>query len=134
MPIRAFLVPTFLAAVLFAGVVATQAASPAIKSHHLFNLPDGITEADIAAAIRDANSAIAESGYPEAGYRFWKVTGDQAGRHAYLWEGNWPSQAAYDSIHNHPAYVAAGDRNQPVFGLISEIHLYNRYIEIPIDN
>jgi hypothetical protein len=117
-----------------AGVTATQSVSPALKSHHLFNLPAGITEADFVAVLRDMNSAVAEAGYPEAGYRLWKVTGEQAGEYAYLWEGNWPSQAAYDSIHNHAAYVAAADSVPSEFGIPQEAQVYNRYVEISLGN
>ncbi len=134
MSLRAFLGPACFVALVFAGFSATQPESPALKSHHLLNLPDGITEADVVAALSDANSAVAEAGYPEAGYRLWKVTGERDGRYSYLWEGNWPSQAAYDSIHNHAAVVAAGERNQSVFAALSERQVYNRYVEIPLEN
>ena len=127
---RVFLVSACFAILLLGGVTATQSASPALKSHHLLNLPAGITEVEFAAVLSDLNSAIAEAGFPEAGYRLWKVTGEQVGDYAYLWEGNWPSQAAYDSIHNHAAYVAAGERIPAAYSALQEAEVYNRYVEI----
>ena len=131
---RAILALTCLAVLLMVGVAATQSESPPLKSHHLFNLPDSITEADVAAAVREVNSAVAEAGYPDAGYRLWKVTGEQSGEYMYLWEGNWPNMEAYRSIHDHPAWLAAFGRNQSVFGVLAEAQVYNRFIELPLGN
>jgi len=131
---RTFLVPACLVVLLVAGVAATQSVSPALKSHHLLNLPASITEADVVAAFQDANSAIAEAGYPGAGYRLWKITGEQAGEYAYLWEGNWPSQEAYRSIHDYAGYTAAMGRHQSVVNALAEDQVYNRYVEIPLGN
>jgi hypothetical protein len=131
---RVFLLPACFAVLLVAGVTAKQRVSPALKSHHLFNLPATITEAEFAAVLGDLNSAIAEAGYPEAGYRLWKVTGEQVGDYTYLWEGNWPSQAAYDTIHDHAAYAAAIERIPSSFDAMEEAQIYNRYVEIPLGN
>jgi hypothetical protein len=119
---------------LVAGIAAKQSESPALKSHHLLNLPVSITEADVVEAFTYVNSAIAEAGYPDAGYRLWKVTGEQAGEYTYLWEGNWPSQSAYDSIHNLSVYTETGTRHQAVFEALMEVEVYNRYVEIPLGN
>ena len=131
---RTFVVPACLAALLVAGVAATIPASPALKSHHLINLPASITEADVVEAFHDINAIIAEAGYPEAGYRLWKVTGEQTGEYTYLWEGNWPSQAAYDSIHAIPAYTETGGRHQSLWDALVADQVYNRYVEIPLGN
>ena len=131
---RAILVPVCLAVLLMVGVAATQSVSPNLKSHHLFNLPDSITEADVIAALREVNSAVAEAGYPDAGYLLWKVTGEQSGEYIYLWEGNWPNQEAYRSIHDDPAWLNAFGSNESVFGVIAEAQVYNRFIELPVGN
>lgn len=101
---------------------------PALKSLHLLNLPDGVSEEDLAAALTAMNKAIREAGH-HGGYRLWKVTGEQAGEYGYMWEGNWPSQEAYDAIHQLEAY------QQPDFGgvdyeVIGPLEVYNRYVEI----
>ena len=131
---RMVLVPACLAVLLVVGVAATQSASPALKSHHLFNLPDGTTESDILTAFREVNSAVAEAGYPDAGYRLWKVTGEQAGEYTYIWEGSWPNQEAYRNIHDHPAWLAAIGSNEAVLGVIAEVQVYNRFLEVPLGN
>jgi len=107
-----------------------QTSALALKSHHLFNLPAGVTEAELAAAIQGMNRAVAESGHPEAGYRVWKVTGEQSGDYSYLWEGSWPDQATYDAIHENEAWNEAIERFEPTLGRIGEVQVYNRFIEI----
>ena len=77
------------------------------------------------------NRAIADSGHPNAGYRLWKVTGEQAGEYSYLWEGAWPDQATYDEIHEGEAWQKAAERVGPLFEKIMEKQIYNRFIEIP---
>ena len=130
---RILLTTAAVATVLVATVGARHLAAgpePALKSHHLLNLPASVTEADLAAALGAMNAAVAEAGYPQAGYRLWKVTGEQAGDFAYLWEGNWPNQEAYDIIHSHPAWEAAGERLGSFFESVMEAQVYNRYVEI----
>ena len=116
-----------------AGAHLAGGPEPALKSHHLLNLPASVTEADLAAALGAMNAAVAEAGYPHAGYRLWKVTGEQAGDFAYLWEGNWPNQEAYDIIHSHSAYEAAGERWWSLVEPVMEAQVYNRYVEISLE-
>ena len=131
---RAVIVPACLAVLLTVGVAATQSMAPAIKSHHLINLPDSVSDGDVAAALSEVNSAIAEIGYPDAGYRLWKVTGEQSGEYMHIWEGNWPNWEAYRSIHDHPAFLAAMGSNESVFRVLTETQVYNRFVEVPIGN
>ena len=105
---------------------------PAIKSHHLLNLPSDVSEANLAEALGKLNAAVAEAGYPEAGYSLWKVTGEQAGEYAYLWEGDWPSQDDYDAIHESESWKAAWEATAEVYEALSPQHVYNRYVEIPV--
>lgn len=105
---------------------------PAVKSLHLLNLPDGITEADLAGALNKVNRAIFEAGYHHSGYRLWKVAGEQTGDYAYMWEGNWPSEKGYQAIHELEAYqeaatAAMGD----MYEAIQPVQVYNRYVEVP---
>lgn len=133
---RILLTTAAVATVLAATVGAQHLAAgpePALKSHHLLNLPASVTEADLAAALGAFNGAVAEAGYPHAGYRLWKVTGEQAGDYAYLWEGNWPNQEAYDVIHSHPAFEAAVEQWESFFEPVMEAQVYNRYVEISLE-
>lgn len=108
------------------------AAGPALKSVHLINLPASVPEAEFVAAINNANAVIAKTGYPNAGYSIWKVVGTQNGAFAYLYEGHWPSQAAYDSIHAHPLYKASNPRFDPIFQTVMKGQVYNRYQEVSL--
>ena len=116
------------------GSAPSPSAAPALKSHHLFNFPEGGTEADMAEALQEINRAIADSGHPNAGYRLWKVTGEQAGEYSYLWEGVWPDQATYDVIHESESLNKAWEKaveGFPLFERIMNNQVYNRFIEIP---
>ncbi len=111
---------------------STAEDGPAIRSVHLLNLPSEVSEADLAEALGKLNAAVAEAGYPEAGYGLWKVTGEQSGEHAYLWEGVWPSQDGYDAIHESESWQAAWEATAEVYKAPSPEHVYNRYVEIPV--
>ena len=116
------------------GSVSESSAAPALKSHHLFNFPDGMTEEEMVGALREVNRAIANAGHPNAGYRLWKVAGEQAGEYGYLWEGVWPDQATYDVIHENESLSIAWDKaveGLPLFEDIMNNQVYNRFIEIP---
>jgi hypothetical protein len=108
---------------------STADKGPAIKSVHLLNLPSDLSEADVAEALGKLNVAVAEAGYPEAGYSLWKVTSEQTGEYAYLWEGDWPSQDDYDVIHSSESWTAAFEAE--VFEALRWQQTYNRYVEIP---
>jgi hypothetical protein len=129
------LVGCLIGAAAFATGFATAGTAeegPAIKSHHLLNLPSELSEADLAEALGKLNAGVAEAGYPEAGYSLWKVTGEQSGDYAYLWEGDWPSQEGYDAIHESESWQAAAEAITEVFEALSPQHVYNRYTEIPV--
>ena len=76
----------------------------ALKSVHHFNLPSEITEAQLASALSTMNKVVADLGYPDAGYRLWKVRDGRDAEYQYLFEGNWPGQKGYDVIHESEAY------------------------------
>jgi hypothetical protein len=71
--------------------------------------------------------------WPRLGIRkpdtvLWKVTSEQTGEYAYLWEGDWPSQADYDVIHASESWQAAFEAE--VFEALRWQQVYNRYVEI----
>jgi hypothetical protein len=116
---------------LLAARAPQQARGQALKSHHLFNLPAGITEAQVIDAIREMNGGVRASGFQGAVYRLWRVSGEQAGEYLYLWEGMWPDQATYDAIHATEAWNSALERTQPIMDRVFEAQVYNRFIEVP---
>ncbi len=111
---------------------AAPGEGQALLSHHLLNLPEGVSEAQLAEVLAEFNTAVAEAGYPTSGYRLWRVAGDQSGGYAYLWVGYWPDQAAYDDIHEHPAYRAAAERWGSFYETLAPTQAYDRYVEVPL--
>ena len=77
---------------------------PGLRTSTLLRLPASISEGELLAMVESLDAAVREAGYPNAGYRLWRASGSTRDGHMYMWEGTWPSQAAYDSIHQHPAY------------------------------
>ncbi len=115
------------------GPVQSSAAGSAMKSHHLLNLDEVLSEAEFVEALRQINHAISDSGRPNAGYRLWKVSGDQTGDYEYLWEGVWPDKLTYDAIHESQAYQQAWEKALgPVYQRIDESQVYHRFVEIPV--
>lgn len=103
---------------------------PAIKSVHMMNLPSNAREVDVANMVAELNQAIADAGYSNAGYKLWRVAGNQNADLAYLWEGTWPSSAAYDEIHDSEPYKAAMEKHRAIVEAISADQRFFRYVEV----
>jgi len=103
---------------------------PPLKSVHLLNLPSNVSESQLASLISEVNKAISDLGYSGAGYRLWKVQSGRTAEHMYLWEGNWPSQAAYDTIHESEVFSNAFERHEDVFQALRDLQVYQRYSEV----
>jgi len=99
-------------------------APAADRSIHLFDLPEGVTEADWSAALTEMNGIIAELGYPGAGYYLYKAK--DADDYRYYFEGVWPGAEAYTKIHEAPAYVAAGEKFGAMYDKIKAVQIYRR--------
>jgi quinol monooxygenase YgiN len=96
------------------------------KSIHLFDLPDGITEAEFSATLQKLNEVVAELGYPGFGYHFYKTESPDTEEYRYYFEGTWPSEEAYAEIHEAPAFTAAGQELSLLYQKIRETELYRR--------
>ena len=103
---------------------------PPLKSVHLLNLSSEIIESQYVSALSELNKAISDLGYPDSGYRLWKVQGDSDTEYIYLMEGNWPSQAAYDKIHESEIYLNAVELFQANEKLKDIEQVYLRYSEV----
>jgi hypothetical protein len=106
-----------------------------IKSVHLFDLPSGISRAQIEDALGQLNHAILSTGHSEAGYALWEVNQAQVPGYPsigypFFMEGMWPSKLAYDEIHEAPAFIAAIEENREVLQAISDASVYSRYQEM----
>lgn len=102
------------------------AAVAADKSIHLFDLPQGITEAEWSAALTEMNSVIEGLGYPGSGYFLYKTDDTGTKDYRYYFEGVWPSAAAYTKIHEAPAFVAASEKLGPLYDKIKAVEIYRK--------
>lgn len=96
------------------------------KSLHLFDLPAGVTEAEWSAALREANSVIADMGYANTGYFLYKTEGDEPAEYRYFFEGVWPSAEVYTAVHENPAWIAASEKSSSLYEKIQAVELYRR--------
>lgn len=101
-------------------------APAATRSLHLFDLPEGVTEAGWSAALAEMNGVVAELGYPSAGYYMYKTEDADTKDYRYFFEGVWPSAEAYTKIHEDPAWKAASEKFNPMYDKIRAVEIYRR--------
>jgi hypothetical protein len=116
----------------FGAIVAAQDAPPKapFKAVHLMNLRSAADVAAVQAAIDDMNTVLANAGYRDVRYRFYKATGKQAGEYTYLWESSWPGGEVYEKVHKSPEWLASSKKH-PRLEELSKDSIYNRYVEVP---
>lgn len=105
-------------------------AAAGSKSIHLFNMPEGITEAEWSASLKKVNAVIESLGYPGSGYYFYKTEDDATENYRYFFEGVWPSAEAYTKIHEDPAYIAATDQMGSLYSQIKAVQMYRRLVSV----
>ncbi|KPK84497.1 MAG: hypothetical protein AMS27_09810 [Bacteroides sp. SM23_62_1] len=88
-----------------------------------------VDPAALLASLERVNQAIDEIGYPDAGYKLWKIQGDTITEFKFMLEGYWPDQAIYDSIHNHALYIEAWDPDTALWNKLDAV-LYHRFIRV----
>ena len=96
------------------------------KSIHMFDMPNGLTEAQWAATVRELNAVIANMGYPGAGYTFYKTSDNSVKNNRYYFEGVWPAGDGYAKIHEDPAFIEASKKLDPLYAKIKAVELYRR--------
>lgn len=101
-------------------------APAATRSIHLFDMPEGVTEAEWSAALKEMNDVTAELGYPGAGYYMYKTDDADAKDYRYYFEGVWPSAEAYAKIHEDPAWITASEKFNPMYDKIKAVEIYRR--------
>lgn len=77
-----------------------------LKSVSLFKDTVGVEASQLFADMENINAAIAEIGYPDAGYKIWEVRGDGKD-FRFMVEGYWPDLETYRKIHDHELYKKA---------------------------
>lgn len=101
-------------------------APAATRSIHLFDLPEGVTEAEWSAALAELNSLVKDLGYPGAGYHMYKTENPDIKDYRYFFEGVWPSEEAYTKIHEDPSWKAASEKFGPMYDKIKAVEIYRR--------
>ena len=104
----------------------TPPAPAATRSIHLFDMPEGVTEAEWSAALKEINDAVAGLGYPGAGYYMYKTESADTEDYRYYFEGVWPSEEAYREIHEAPAWKTATEKFDPLYAKIKAVEIYRR--------
>lgn len=107
-----------------------QTQIPTEKSIHIFDMPDGVTEAEWSAAIKEINAVIAKIGYPNAGYAFYKVKDDSVKTYRYYFEGVWPDGDDYKKIHENPEWVKASEKLDPLYAKIKAVEMYRKVVRV----
>lgn len=110
---------------------AQQTATPSLKSIHLFDMPAGVTEAQLSTLIGELNTVIKRLGYSNAGYTLYKVDGKGADKYRYFFEGNWPNANAYQKIHDDKSFQEADKKLGTVYEKIKAVELYRRLVRAP---
>lgn len=94
-----------------------------LKSVSLFKDTVGVDSKQLLADFEKVNKAIAEIGYPDAGYSIWEVKSEDAG-FRYMIEGFWPDMETYREIHNHELYKKATSVESASFNVLKQTWYY----------
>lgn len=113
-----------------AQIAAQKGPTAQLKSIHLFDMPDGVTEAELAASLNELNTAIERLGYKGAGYAFYKVAGESTEKYRYFFEGVWPNAEAYKKIHEDKMYRDADRKANSIIKKINAAELYRRLVRV----
>ncbi len=106
---------------------ADKVQAPAgYKSLHLFDLPNGMSESELAISLRRFNTAIDELGYPGSGYFLYKSTEDDIKNYRYYFEGVWPSMETYKTIHDSPEWQAVASETSAIYEQLKPVELYRQ--------
>lgn len=74
------------------------------RTVHLINLKSVEDEAEFVTIADDFNKVVAELGYQNIRYNFWKETGDRGGQYKYIFESTWPDKETYDKVHEYEKF------------------------------
>lgn len=126
-----------LAAFSWAATPPPPRTEAPVKSVHLINVSESLTEDQILTALQRLNEAVHTTGHLDAGYVLWRFLDSAEDEYppigrAYIMEGIWPTQAIYDEVHASDAFQEAAEE---VLSTIEEIHrvqLYSRYSQLAV--
>lgn len=135
-------VPLFLLIILmiyaspssFGQETKDQYLTPDQKSIHLFNLPEGISEAQLIESLSEINGAIGKIGYKGVGYQLYKVEDETIQEHRYFVEGLWPDQETYHIIHEHEAWKQFAEKYAEMWDKIQAVEIYRRLLKVDVNH
>lgn len=107
-------------------VQAQNSSAAQLKSIHLFDMPEGVTEAELAAVLEKTNAAIKQIGYKDAGYFLYKVEGESPEKYHYFFEGVWPSAEVYKKVHEDKRFMESDKQATELIKKIQAVELYRR--------
>lgn len=98
-----------------------------LKSVSYFQDTVGYDAKELWAAFNVFNEAIAEYGYPDAGYELWVINEEDTDIR-FMVQGSWPDLETYQKIHDSEPYKNASEKTGGLWdGLISlEYHRFNK--------
>jgi len=100
------------------------------RTVHLINLKTVEDEAEFVAIADDFNKVVAELGYQNIRYNFWKETRGREGKYKYIFESTWPDQETYDKVHEYEKFKVVWKKNYTKWKKMIEEDIYNRYIPL----
>ena len=98
------------------------------RTVHLINLKFVEDEIEFVVIADDFNKVVAELGYQNIHYNFWKETGDREGQYKYIFESTWPDQETYDKVHEYEKFKIVWEKSYTKWKEMIEEDIYNRYI------
>jgi hypothetical protein len=134
---KAILTLTFVIALLFV-FQACNNSSPAneepvkientLQSVSYFKDTANVDPLVLKEAFNSVNDAIAEIGYPDAGYKTWIIQPDSS-EIRFMVQGHWPDQETYTKIHDAQLYKDAIAATESVFESLEWVE-YHRFEKV----
>ncbi|WP_242083532.1 hypothetical protein [Aestuariivivens sediminis] len=100
------------------------------KTVHLINIISVEDEAEFIAIADDFNRVVAELGYQNIRYHFWKEARSHEGQYKYIFESTWPDQDTYDKVHEYEKFKLVWEKNYAKWKKMIAEDIYNRYIPL----
>ena len=98
------------------------------RTVHLVSLKTVEDESEIVAIADDFNKVVAELGYQNIRFNFWKETESSEGQYKYIFESNWPDQETFDEVHEYEKFQLVWEKNYVKWKSMIAEDIYNRYI------
>jgi len=100
------------------------------RTVHLVNLKSIDDEAEIVAIADDFNNVVAELGYQNIRFRFWKETGERESPYKYIFESTWPDKETYDKVHEYEKFKLVWEKSYAKWKKMLQEDIYNRYVPL----